>query len=196
MQDLYTRVCDHMRCDALVAEGSGGPVSWAFRASPLELLAAENAARQRKGLKPLAGQEGHSEDWSYLLTDRQQKVLHTHQKRWMQEHGTDPAKDVCCTVDLSQSAERSSTRRSHSLATFRRNSSRIWSPSRRRWLLARERAACMGYPVYEDLAQAAEVPMDSALAAGPDYAIGNAMHVANLGCVLMTALLATGAGRS
>ena len=54
----------------------------------------------------------------------------------------------------------------------------------------------MGYPVYEDLAMAAGVPMDSAVLQGPDYAIGNAMHVANLGCVLMTALLATSAGHS
>jgi hypothetical protein len=48
----------------------------------------------------------------------------------------------------------------------------------------------MGYAVYGDLAAAASVKVDTAVEQGPLYAIGNAMHVANLGCVLMTCLVA------
>lgn len=93
-------------------------------------------------------------------------------------------------MDLSQSAERQRSVSRATLATFRRNSGRIWSTARRRWLVPRERAACMGYTVYGELAAAAGVNVDTAVEQGPLYSIGNAMHVANLGCVLMTCLVA------
>ena len=48
----------------------------------------------------------------------------------------------------------------------------------------------MGYAVYGDVAAAAGVKVDVAVEQGPLYSIGNAMHVANLGCVLMTCLVA------
>ena len=42
--------------------------------------------------------------------------------------------------------------------------------------------------VFEDCAEAAAVPVDDAFGSGCGAAVGNCMHVANLGCVLMTAL--------
>lgn len=183
----YARVCDLMaRSCGLVSE----PVRWAFRASAPELLAEENAARQRHGLDSLAEHAGPSTDWTYLLTENQRGTLEAHREQYTAQHGTDPAQDECCTVDLSQSAERQRSVSRATLATFRRNSGRIWSTARRRWLVPRERAACMGYTVYGELAAAAGVNVDTAVEQGPLYSIGNAMHVANLGCVLMTCLVA------
>ena len=49
----------------------------------------------------------------------------------------------------------------------------------------------MGYPVYSDLAASAMIAIDTATLEGPRYAIGNAMHVANVGAVLALALMAT-----
>ena len=49
----------------------------------------------------------------------------------------------------------------------------------------------MGFPVYRDLAQAAEMEEDVISATAVRYSVGNAMHVANVGSVLAFALLAT-----
>lgn len=188
--EAYARVCFLMaRSHGQASE----PVRWAFRASAEELLAEENAARQRRGLDSLAEHAGPSTDWTYLLTEHQLGALEAHRERYVALHGTDPAQDACCTVDLSQSAARQRSVSRERLATFRRNSGRIWSTAWRRWLVPRERAACMGYPVYGELAAAAGVEVDTAVEQGPLYAIGNAMHVANLGCVLMTCLVAADA---
>ena len=74
------------------------------------------------------------------------------------------------------------------LPTFRRSSSRIWSPSRRRWLLPVEQALAMGYPVTEEAASVMGLPVDVLAEARTAAAVGNAMHVANLGCILLSAL--------
>ena len=183
----YARVCELMASSCgQVSE----PVRWAFRASAQELLAEENATRQQRRLESLAEHAGPSPDWTYLLTEHQRATLEVHRERYMDRHGTDPAQDECCTVDLSQSADRQRSMSRETLATFRRNSGRIWSTARRRWLTPKERAACMGYAVYDDVAAAAGVKVDVAVGQGPLYSIGNAMHVANLGCVLMTCLVA------
>lgn len=183
----YARVCELM---ASSCGQASEPVRWAFRASAQELLAEGNAARQQRRLDSLAEHVGPSPDWTYLLTEHQRATLEVHRERYTAQHGTDPAQDECHTVDLSQSAHRQRSVSRETLATFRRNSGRIWSMARRRWLTPKERAACMGYAVYGDVAAAAGVKVDVAVEQGPLYSIGNAMHVANLGCVLMTCLVA------
>ena len=55
----------------------------------------------------------------------------------------------------------------------------------------RERAACMGYPVYPDLAAAAQIPVDISTDAAPRSSLGNAMHVACVGVVLAAAFAST-----
>ena len=42
----------------------------------------------------------------------------------------------------------------------------------------------MGFPCSSDLAVASRVELDLATGLGPRYAMGNAMHVANVGVVL------------
>merc|ERR1712026_389861 len=64
---------------------------------------------------------------------------------------------------------------------------RLWSPHRRRWLTHPERAAAMGFPVYQDLAEAARVPLDHAALQAPASSLGNAMHMANVGVVVAVA---------
>ena len=51
-----------------------------------------------------------------------------------------------------------------------------------------EQALAMGYPVVPAAAGAAAVPLDVAVHEFPAGAVGNAMHVANVGCVFMVAL--------
>ena len=51
----------------------------------------------------------------------------------------------------------------------------------------REKAACMGFPVYDDLARKARVPLDVSTVKC-SAAIGNAMHVANIGTVLLATM--------
>ena len=48
----------------------------------------------------------------------------------------------------------------------------------------KERLACMGFPVYGTLASAARVPIDDIATMAPSSCIGNAMHVANVGCAI------------
>ena len=51
----------------------------------------------------------------------------------------------------------------------------------------------MGFPVYDDLARAARVPLDTETIghiAGNASPIGNAMHVANVGVVMLAAMFA------
>ena len=51
----------------------------------------------------------------------------------------------------------------------------------------------MGFPVYDDLARASRVPLDIDTIehiAGNDSPIGNAMHVANVGVVMLAAMFA------
>ena len=103
-----------------------------------------------------------------------------------------PSRRACwgdaCVFDLSQNPARSRPR--SGLLPFRRAGGRYWSHARSRWMLPRERAAAMGYAVYPELGGVAAVPQDSAATQAPAFTFGNAMHVANVGCVLVCALLA------
>ena len=55
--------------------GFAPTTDWPWQASDEQLCQAENTARKRRRLPPL---EAHSEDWSYLLTTKQQGYLDTH----------------------------------------------------------------------------------------------------------------------
>ena len=104
--------------------------------------------------------------------------------------GRDVASEMALCFDLTQNTNRQVVF-DGVLPTFRSSRNLLWSPARKRWLTFRERAACMGYPVYPDLAASAMIELDTATLEGPRYAIGNSMHVANVGAVLAVALMAT-----
>jgi len=160
-----------------------------WRAGERELLAEENAARRLRGWPPISEPSGPSGDWTYLLTQTQQEYLMAYRSSASKARPHE-GPGVAFICDLGQSPSRGHVQCSFRLPTFKRGSSRIWSSVHRRWLLPRERAAAMGYAVYEELASAAAVPLDEAMLAAPAYTTGNAMHVANLGCVLACVLLA------
>ena len=144
---------------------------------PCELLSEENQARSRKGLEPL-GQT--SPDWSYLLTEAQRSYLARYKEL--------AAAPNDCVLDLTWNPLHRHSK-GNLLATLRTGSCRMWSPRAKRWLSASELLACMGFPIDASLARATGVQPDEAVLQGPEFATGNAMHVANLGCVLMTCLL-------
>ena len=90
-------------------------------------------------------------------------------------------------VDLSQSLQFARPRTV--IPTMRRSASRIWSWKCERWLLPSEHAAAMGYPIHPWCAQASGVPVDTTVLSA-SKAIGNAMHVANVGAIMVCALAA------
>ena len=141
-----------------------------FCAPREELLEVENAARSRRGFPFLPGHEPTC-DWTYLLTPAQNFRLDAHE-----------ANAGMQVFDLGQQADWSSC--TAQMPTFRRNTAVIWSRQLRRWMTKKERLACMGFPVYGTLASAARIPRDDITPKAPSSCIGNAMHVANVGCAI------------
>ena len=179
LQAIYDRVSSHF-ADYDV---SGWP-SWVWRASRSELLEEENRARRTARSEPLAAP---SSDWAYLLSQKQRDTLKAAEVAWADKYGSSAQTDPLCVFDLSQSIERLSISRGM-LPTLRTQSERLWSPMQKRWMTFAERLACMGYPVYSDLAAAARVPIDTISPKGPRFSVGNAMHVANLGIIVLVVL--------
>ena len=153
-----------------VARGGGGRNS----GPPFEGIPSTNRARRAQ---------------APVLTGAEQ--LFKLQERWAREHpGRDVASEMALCFDLTQSTDRQVIF-DGVLPTLRSTRSLLWSPASKRWLTYRERAACMGYPVYSDLAASAMIDLDTATLERPRYAIGNAVHVANVGAALALALMAT-----
>ena len=181
LNEAYAQVTKTLRSD------TSGWSTWVWRASDEELLAEENHVRFQRQLEPLTTP---SSDWTYLLTSRQQQYLAEYHTLWQQTaaagrpRGGEAASGVFEGVwDLGQRPTWGSPA-SMRLPTFRRGSHRLWSPTRRRWLTHLEKAMCMGFPVYDDLAQIARVPTDIAVGDAPKFSIGNAMHIGNLSVVI------------
>ena len=128
-------------------------------------------------------------EWREALTIKQQGYLNRYEALWRQRHGTDAEHSPECVFDLGDTPEYKGISKSSVLPTIRRRSAAWWSPQRKRWMLPREKAAGMGFPVYEDLAWRAQVQVDHLTVEHP-AAIGNAMHVANVGVVLLAVLCA------
>ena len=165
--------------------GFAPTTAWPWQASDEQLCQAENTARKRRHLPPL---EAHSEDWSYLLTSKQQEYLDAHMDWWQRRHlGANVPWDSTWVIDVSQRPAFTKPSAAQ-MPTFRRANSFIWSPARRRWLLPIERAAAMGFPVFLSSATVAGVPVDAAFAEASPATLGNAMHVANVGYVFLISL--------
>ena len=166
------------RAVAATAARTTGPLPSVLLAELPEVLAAENLVRAQGGMSEVVQP---SSSWRYLLTDRQATCLSSHEEHWrgatLMEH----------YVDLSQSLRFARPRTV--IPTMRRSASRIWSWKCERWLLPSEHAAAMGYPIHPWCAQASGVPVDTTVLSA-SKAIGNAMHVANVGSIMVCALAA------
>ena len=185
---------------------------WVWRATPEELeeeLATCSRRRQATSLTDALGArlvvdgtaktdalgarlvvDGTAKKWRSLLTAPQAKSLDRYTALWQQKHKQHPEDAPACVFDLGDTPEFKGLPLMRQLPTIRRRRSVWWSPSRERWMLPREKAACMGFPVYDDLARRARVPLDVSTVACAD-AVGNAMHVANVGVVLLATMYST-----
>ena len=100
-----------------------------------------------------------------------------------------PEESAACVFDLSDTPQYKTGSNAVTLPTLRQRKGRWWSPMHRRWMLPREKAACMGFPVYDDLAAASRTKLDKLTVEHAGF-IGNAMHVANVGVVMLAAMFA------
>ncbi|CAE7296959.1 unnamed protein product [Symbiodinium natans] len=158
-----------------IKEKVGFPrVSACMVATAEECLLCENKARLKRGLGPLTVA---SSDWSYLLTTKQVGYLRDYHKLWEEQNAKKGAVSNFppdLLMNLSQDPNVRPAMFQH-LPTMRASGGILWSPSMKRWLLDRECALAMGWPVLQATASAAGVPMDSF-----DYKtsqLGNSMHV-------------------
>ena len=142
------------------------------------MLAEENRVRALRGLSQVMQP---SPSWRYLLTDRQASCLSTHEKDLADATVLDLYVDLAQTVPFA--------RPSPHIPTMRRSAYRVWSWRLDRWLLSSEYAAAMGFPIHAWCAQASGVPADSTVLLA-STALGNAMHVANVGSMIVCALAA------
>ena len=182
LQEVYGVLVQRLRKDV-----SSWP-DWVWKATPDELTAALSSRR-----RPEESLGVDTCTWSAHLTMDQRKYITRYSALWTKVHGSNPAVAAHCLFDLSVTPEYHGVSVCDVLPTMRRRTAVWWSPLRSRWMLPREKAACMGFPVYDDLARASRVPLDIDTIehiAGNDSPIGNAMHVANVGVVMLAAMFA------
>ena len=172
LAEVYAKVRRHLAKDV-----SAWP-HFLFMATPGE-LEAELSERPVHGLVP------EESPFVQRLTDRQRGFLNGYKEMWVARHGVAPEECPGCVFDLGDSPEYSGLRRRMTIPTLRARASHFWSPHLARWMLPREKAACMGVPVYGELAQAAGTCVDPHAGAS---ATGNAMHVANVGAVILAVM--------
>ncbi|CAJ1341751.1 unnamed protein product [Effrenium voratum] len=139
-----------------------------------DVLAWENELR--RAARMAAREHGPSDDWAYLLSDREQRSLAEYQSLWQEKRGVDSGSDDAAVFDLSQNAWSicSWTSANGCLPTFRRNS-RLWLARRKRLLCPVEVAKLMGFP--------------SGSSHFSQKTLGNAMSLQTVGLAIMTALL-------
>lgn len=143
-----------------------------------DLLDAENAARQRRGLPSLDMPSG---DWEYLLTKKQVAYLTAYQADWNRSRGQKAELSPFCIFDLTQNpAKRRVQTSPQGVLPTMRGCGLWWSPMHRRWVLASEAAFVHGIPL--------EVARQHNLSWSD---IGNAMHICSVGSVLAVVLSCT-----
>ena len=154
-------------------------------ADEAELVEAENHVRLKRGLFALGMSSG---SWKYLLSIHQKARLKKYTQKWWNGKGCPADRDTCCVFNLTQNPDftLSWTTAQGRMPTFTTGCSRMWVPVLRRWLLPRELAAAMGFPTYGVLAAAVGVPVETQVLSA--HAIGNSMHVGNVGTVIAVTL--------
>ena len=183
LQDVYA-----LLVDSLAKDVSAWP-QWVWRATTEELeceLAAASACQQLSS-RGDAGMPGQGQWWP-MLTLSQQTYVEGYADSWKKKHGSNPEEVAACVFELSDTPQYKAAGAA-ALPTVRQRTARWWSPMHRRWMLPREKAACMGFPVYDDLAFVARTQLDKLTVEHARY-IGNAMHVANVGMVMLAAMFA------
>ena len=179
---LYTLLTDQLAKDV-----SAWP-RWVWRATEEELECELATARSCEQLSSRGGTAGRGLWWPRLTPD-QQIYIEGYADLWQRKHGSPPEESAACVFDLSDTPQYKTGSNAVTLPTLRQRRGRWWSPMHRRWMLPREKAACMGFPVYDDLAVASRTKLDKLTVEHASF-IGNAMHVANVGLVMLVAMFA------
>ncbi|CAE7348555.1 unnamed protein product [Symbiodinium sp. CCMP2592] len=153
-----------------------------------ERLQCENKARKKRGLHPLTKA---SDDWSYLLTDKQRQYLKNYIQRWTSSSGLEHPPALFPDDLLMNLAQDPLVRPGtfRYMPTLRASGNILWSPAKKRWMLESELALAMGWPRVQAVASAASMPVDNF-----DYSVsqlGNSMHVYSVTLVLAVALACT-----
>ena len=159
-------------------------VSTCFVADAATCLEYENSKRAKRRLMPLLT---CSESWEYLLTKNQQRYIRGYKDLWYKQHGKPAEACPNALFDMSQDpAKRPGTMKL--MPTLRKSGTRLWIPSRGRWMMDDEMALAMGWPKIAAVAAAAGVPCDNlTYNAGQ---LGNSMHVFTINLVLSVVSLA------
>ena len=182
LQDVFQKVCDFVQARSRQRRSCEKP--FFVVAGEADLLAEENRVRLLRSLPPLGAP---SSDWTYLLTPTQKQRNQDYQDHWLRLKQVEHSAIV---VNLTQNPHRRPqlTARDGALPTCCRNCGLLWMPSLHRWLLPMELGAAHGLPVTEALAADAGVDVDPARHSYRPDQIGNAMHLANVGCVTAAVL--------
>ena len=132
-------------------------------------------------------------DFTYMLTNRELESLQSYERAYREDFGREPSSDPDLVVFLGDNGRSWKTwsARSGSIPTFRRNSKTglFWSPYLKRFMIAREKLAAMGWPVTEHMARSMccnVIPSKDVLRAA-DLA-GNAMSFTTVGVAQLLAL--------
>ncbi len=135
----------------------------------------------------------HRGDWTPLLSKSERENLEAYMQRWKEDRHDEAGDNANVCFQLSQNAlvRPSMTSKQGQLPTFRSTSStRMWVPSKKRWMTGREKLACLGFKVFPTHAAAAGVPVwDSSVVTQPHARAGNTMHVVNIGVAMAAVLL-------
>ena len=179
-EQVYEAVCEHLR-----GEPTDSWLEWIWQASSEELIVEENATRALRKRPLLTNEVAPSHDWTCLLTSCQRAELQLFMRNFEKNCGKVASPELGSIVDLGQKVDFQKAKwPNRRLPTIRRGSRRFWSAFRKRWFTPCELASCMGFAVYPDTAAAAGVEVDEltrSLVASSTSAVGNAMHVGNIG---------------
>jgi len=131
-------------------------------------------------------------DLTFLLNPREIEALTIYNLKYVARFGREPHEDPNCAFYLGDNPETHTTWSCASgrLPTMRTGTSHFtWIPNRKRWITSKEFAAAMGFPVYPQLARAMNVPLLELDTTEARSFLGNSMHAANLGLIVLVTLV-------
>ena len=161
-----------------------------FFADTIEVALEAKRLAERRGICFQPGER----DLSYLLTEAERHRLKAYEDAFRQKFRQEPGNCRDLVVFLSDNPSAGWTTWSAvsgAIPTFRRNAKHglMWAPFLRRWMVAREKLACLGWPVLPSMAAAMSSPVVPVrdIARAADLA-GNAMHFNAVGLAQLIAL--------
>jgi hypothetical protein len=183
-------VAEVVACITNVLRNNHSSIMDCFLADDDELRSEElfMAASRRRNPMP---DFRHNRDLSYLLTAHEigyyryseylrnsKAASHPHLfgANMVVGLGDNPQKRLCWSA-------------SGALPTYRKNCTVYYVPHLRRWITAREKLATMGWPTYPALADQMGVALETPTPAEGRLMLGNAMHLACVGVVMLACLV-------